>query len=322
MKNASRQDAADMEPSARARSIASELLSTAHMPEAEAQERTSRALDREHWLRLAPGLTIGAAPRPSGSTLAPAVADATERHFRSEGYCQMPPILEAPQLARLNGAIDSVVADGWPPVFAWVYDELWALAHHGDVRRLVMSQLGDSYSQIPHIWTHVVPAVAGSAGWTPHFDGPTGGRLSVWIALTDATLTNGCMHVVPRRLLPTALSTEPLDTGRVAMVDAYRALQGVRALPVTQGSLLAWSFDVLHWGGRARRGGAARRSLSFEYIAASETPRDHERPVLPLASDPPSPADRLRAIAAGVLEYRRFEPLLMRFEELARRILG
>jgi hypothetical protein len=41
---------------------------------------------------------------------------------------------------------------------------------------------------------------------------------------------------------------------------------------------------------------------------------------LPLAGDPPPLGVRLRAIAAGVLEYRKFEPLLTRFEELAQRM--
>src|SRR5207244_3331141 len=149
------------------------------------------------------------------------------------------------RLSRLNAAIDAVVAAGWPPVFAWVYDEFWSLARLPDASPLIASQLGAGYSQIPHIWVHVVPAMVGSSGWTPHFDGPIVGRASIWIALTDATLSNGCMHVVARRHLAPAFESEPLDTGRVAIADAFRALQGVRALPASAGSVLGWTFDVL-----------------------------------------------------------------------------
>ena len=60
----------------------------------------------------------------------------------------------------------------------------------------------------------------------------------------------------------------------------------------------------------------ARRSFSLEFIAAGEVPTDSELPLVPLDSLP-ALASRLRAIAAGVLEYRRFEPLVGRFEELA-----
>lgn len=309
-----------MDPSARFRAIASEMLSTARMPEPDARERARQAADREYWLRLASGLSIDAPPCAPLHALASAVADECERHFAREGYCETPPILGALELARLNGAIDALAVEGWPPVFAWVYDEFWALAQHADVRRLLTSQLGDGYSQIPHIWTHVVPAVSGSTGWMPHFDGLTNGRTSVWVALTDATLANGCMHIVPRRLLPPAFATEPLDTGRVMLADALRALQGVRALPVSSGSLLAWNFDVLHWGGACVTPERARRAISMEFMAAGETPGPGETPLLPIDGTAPPFADRLRLIAIAIEAYRKFEPGLIRYRAVAEQL--
>jgi len=207
-------------------------------------------------------------------------------------------------------------------VFAWVYDDFWALTRIPDVADLLASQIGEGYSQIPHIWTHVVPAMVGSAGWVPHFDGPAEGRASVWIALTDATLTNGCMHVVPRPHLADSFRADSLETAQVALIDALRALHRVRALPVPRGTALGWTFDVLHWGGACLDVQSARRAVSLEFIAADRAPNADESPVIPLSGDFPPLPDRLRMIATAVAGYEKFEPGLVRHRAVAKRLLS
>ena len=305
---------------ARVRAIVSELLAQAQMPDADVRERSRLAADPQYWLRLAPRMSMGSAPRAHPRTLPAATLDAVRRHFTADGYFQTPALIDSLDLARLNGAIDAVVCAGWPPVFAWVYDEFWALARLPDVSDLLASQIGCGYSQIPHIWTHVVPATVGSSGWVPHFDGPRSGRASIWIALTDATLSNGCMHLVPRRGLAEAFATEPLETGRVALADALRALHGVRALPAPRGSVLGWTFDVLHWGGACLSPEGARRAISMEFIAADHVPNADESPLLqPAGAFPPFP-DRLRMIATAVVGYEKFEPGLIRYRAIAHQL--
>jgi hypothetical protein len=305
---------------ARARAIASELLAQAQMPDAAVVERTRLAMDRQYWLELAPQMSMGSVPRVYPRSVPAPTLDALGRHFTAEGYFHTPPILDPSDLSRLNGAIDAVVRGGWPPVFAWVFDEFWALARLPDVSDLLTSQIGDGYAQIPHIWTHVVPATAGSTGWMPHFDGRGGGRASIWVALTDATLLNGCIHVVPRGRLAEAFATEPLDTGRVALADALRTLQGVRALPALEGSVLGWTFDVLHWGGACLNADRARRAISMEFIAADHAPHADESPLLSLAGAFPSFVDRIRMIATAVVGYEKFEPGLIRYRAIAERL--
>jgi len=290
------------------------------MPEADVCRRAELAGDPHYWLRLATEMAIGSSPRLPSRTVPPDALDAARRHFAAEGYFHTPVVLSPQDLARLNGAIDAVVAAGWPPVFAWVYDEFWAFARLPDVSDLLASQIGVGYSQIPHIWTHVVPAMVGSSGWTPHFDGPTSGRASIWIALTDATLLNGCMHVVSRRQLAATFESEPLETGRVALADAFRALQGVRALPAPRGSVLGWTFDVLHWGGACLSQEGARRAISMEFIAADHAPNADESPLLSLAGAFPEFLDRLRMIATAVVGYEKFEPGLIRYRAIAERL--
>lgn len=303
-----------------ARAIVSELLVEAKMPEADARHRAALAADPDYWRQLAPDMPMDGAPIAVPRAVPAETVDAARRHFAAEGYFQTPPLVGSSDLARLNHAIDAVTTAGWPPAFGWVYDGFWALARLPEVSDLLVSRLGADYSQIPHIWTHVVPAAVGSSGWSPHFDGPTDGRASIWIALTDATLVNGCMHVVSRRLLAPTFASQRLETGRVALADAYRALQGVRALPAAPGSVLGWTFDVLHWGGACLSAGSARRALSMEFIAADRAPNADESPLLALDGGFPPFADRLRMIATAVLGYEKYEPGLIRYRAVAERL--
>jgi hypothetical protein len=306
------------EPPEKFRALVSELLEQAQMPEAEVHRRAALARDPLYWLRLTDQSIEGRPIEPSRAMTTDAL-DAARRQFAADGYFQTPIVIDPPGLTRLNGAIDAVVAAGWPPVFAWVYDEFWTLARLPDVADLIASQIGAGYSQIPHIWTHVVPAIVGSSGWRPHFDGPIHGRASIWIALTDATLSNGCMHLVSRRALTPTFESESLDTGQVSLVDALRALHGVRALPAPAGSVLGWTFDVLHWGGPCLRAEGARRAISIEFIAAGqaldsgETARSTDGPF-------PSFGDRLRMIGTAVLAYEKFEPGLIRHRGVAKQL--
>lgn len=299
---------------------ASELLSHSGMTDAEVDRRTRLAGDVSYWRALVPTCSVEGAVGPMRAVLDEAASHEVQRQLAVQGYCCTPPVLDTAMLARINDALLTIVAAGWPPVFLWVYDELWSLAQLPDVRHLVASRLGPGYLQIPHIWTHVVPPVDGSSGWMPHFDGPADGRMSIWIALTDATVNNGCMHVVPRSVLPASFADGRLDTGAVPLADALRALQGVRALPAARGSVLGWGFDVLHWGGVCVNTGEARRAVSMEFVAAEQTPRPDERPLLALDAGYPDVASRLRMIAGAIATYEKFEPGLIRFRALANRL--
>jgi hypothetical protein len=303
----------------RVQAIVADLMAQAQMPERVVRARAELARDPGYWRGIESGLSIGNPPPVSPGMMSTAALDDARAHFAAEGYFQTPPLIAPSDLARLNHAIDAVVAAGWPPVFAWIYDEFWALTRLPDIAALVSSQLGAGYSQIPHIWTHVVPAIVGSAGWAPHFDGPTLGRVSTWVALTDASLSNGCMHVVARRELAPAFESESPDTGQVRLADALRALQGVRALPTPAGSALGWTFDVLHWGGPCLTAARARRALSMEFIVAGQELPPGE---MPLAVDCqfPSFEDRLRMIAIAVVSYEKFEPGLIRYRAVAQQL--
>ena len=229
------------------------------------------------------------------------------RRIRDEGYGATPVFLAPPALARLNGAIDALTAEGWPATFAWVFDEFWSAARTTAVRGLLAAALGPGVRQVPHVWVHIVPAVSGARGWGPHKDGglARGSRahLSVWIALSDATVDNGCIYVLPRSAASAALVDQDWSHGVLPIAETIRLVSGVRALPAEAGLALAWDFDLLHWSGVRTGGGPARRSLSLEFIGADVEPAADEHPLIGGGPDDPLPAfaERLACIASGIL---------------------
>jgi hypothetical protein len=311
------------------RAIAEQLADAQRLDPAAVEERAGRARSAQYWATLCPELTIGSAvARLDEIALADSASSDAARQVREHGYGALPDFLPAPVLARLNRAIDVVTAAGWPANFAWVFDDLWAAARTLAVGGLLDGTLGSGARQVPHVWVHIVPAVDGARGWGPHKDGglARGSRshLSIWMALTDAAVDNGCIYVLPRSAASAGLIDRDWSTGEIAVADAVRLMSAVRALPVSAGAALAWDFDVLHWSGTRYGGGAARRSLSLEFIARETAPCRDEHPLLACGPDDPLPdfAQRLAFIADGIMQYGKHEAGVKRFRPLAERLLS
>jgi hypothetical protein len=275
----------------------------------------ARARDGAYWSGLAPDLPLSSRA-PSGlagdEPAARKAADALGR----DGYFSSGPVLGPGALAAINRAVDAVRGAGWPPVFALVYDCLWAAVRDPFIARVAASRLGPGFRQIPHLWVHLVPALAGARGWMPHFDGLRARRLTIWIALTDATVANGCIHLVPPDALPASFRTTDFDTA-VVLRDVMAAMHATRALEAKAGAMLGWDFDVFHWGGRAAGGAPERRSISLEFIAGDEPPKADELPLLDVAGPLPPLAVRLDLIARALDNYAAREAALRRFRALA-----
>jgi hypothetical protein len=103
--------------------------------------------------------------------------------------------------------------------------------------------------------------------------------------------------------------------------DVRALLQGCRALPARLGSVVGWDFNLIHWGSTGGEGGALRVSLSVEFLGADAEPAPDERPLLDAHANLPTFEQRLLVIARAVRSYQRFEPLLIRFQELAGRLV-
>ena len=233
-------------------------------------------------------------------------------------------MLHETRLAELAALVGSVHEAGWPAVWSFVYDELWSLAWEPPLRQVAETALGRGAFLIPHLAVHYVAAEGEARGWHAHVDGRgRRNRLTTWVPLTDATLSNGCMYVVPKSTDERVQqAVENYSSRKMSMGDVQRLLQHARALPARAGSVLCWGFGLLHWGSVNEGSRVPRISVAFEWIADGEEPGEAEKPLLSLDDDPPPFEERLRLIARATRTYHGFDPALSSARALADELLA
>ena len=144
--------------------------------------------------------------------------------------------------------------------------------------------------------------------------------LNVWIPINDATLDNGCIHILPREFDPCFARPDDHAHMRAAtgapggksVCKIRFPLQCSRALPAPAGSLLAWSGNTIHWGSTCSRYAASppRKSIAMAF---------RRRDVAQLeGAGPPITQERARAmtmdgrlalIARSLLLYNQWHTL-------------
>jgi len=289
------------------RSVFEELLDESRLADDEVARRFEEAIEPGYWDSLR---------KPTGDARVTTVeVDAIGLELAQQGWFMRERVLDP---LPLRQAVNAVRAAGWPPVFAFVYEELWTFLRAPLFRALGRAFLGAEPAQAAYFWAHVVPAAAEGRGWAPHADGDDPAappRLNLWIPLTDATLDNGCIYVVPRDRIPpdwvrTFNSRAAFDRDAVLTL-----LQSSRAVPAPAGSLLGWDFRTIHWGSvRHASAGEPRMSIAVELIAADS---DEETIAL---GEPPDFRRRIALIAGAMRVYGRWEPRLVRFAALRDRL--
>eukprot|EP00668_Euglena_longa_P004029 GGOE01004725.1.p1 GENE.GGOE01004725.1~~GGOE01004725.1.p1 ORF type:complete len:298 (-),score=50.44 GGOE01004725.1:229-1122(-) len=157
--------------------------------------------------------------------------------------------------------------------------------------------------------------------------------LSVWVPVTDATLNNGCMYVLPRefdalfaapeayshlrpamRRLADSSGPSSFTVGTVAGCDTVAAtelrfdLSGARALPVPAGTVCCWHGNLIHWGTRCALDASVPRvslACTLRRRDASRTHLDRDLPGVPLSKlRQLSLGDRLRMIGSTLLVFK------------------
>jgi len=303
-----------------------ELLNDLRLSAAETKVRYEQAVSASYWRELVP--TLGC----SGTHLecealfsvdAAAIRETAGR-FAEEGYFKLSPLIAPALVERMRAAVAAVQDAGWPPVFAWIFDEFWSVTRARPFADLLTTILGAGYHQTPSIWTHVVPGQRGAAGWTPHVDHRGAGtRVTVWIPLSDATVDSGCMCVLPRHLVPPKLVGRWYDTPTLTMKEAIALIHAGRPLPATAGSVLGWNAELLHWGAAREHAGDPRISYSMEFAAPGRSDPDEDDGEAPIAAANgtlPSFEIRLRAIARGIVIYRESDLRGSRYLPVAHQI--
>ena len=269
------------------------------------------AFDPAYWLHLLEGIEgdDGQIGRSADDDLD---FDLACDDFGRHRSCALPAALSRPAVDRARRIVERVVAHGWHPTFAFVAsDALWTLiGADAPTRRIAEALLDGPVALRSNLAVHLVPPTPGAQGWPPHHDGyGAAGHLTTWIALSDATLRNGCMYVV-RSSDRIRASTASFVEGTLRAAEVQHLLQAARALPAVAGTVLAWDFDVLHWGSVSEGSSdGARMSVAYEWVAAS-TPSLHGVGTVDLGDDgvtPPPLLDRLDMVCRSIVKYGRFD---------------
>lgn len=244
--------------------------------------------------------------QPAGSVTREPSEDG--RALAREGWLSASRVLSDVETNAIASAIDALSRETLPPLFVYAYPAVWAIGAR--IAEAISRVLSARYDFIEDAWAFRVPVGPAHAGWPPHRgsyelarDRSAPDSLNVWIAISDATVDNSCMHVVP-------LDRDPAYPNDLRS-HAAAATEGV-ALPVAAGTALVWNANVLHWGGPStERAKEPRTSITF-------TLRRHDdaRTSAKIGSH----AERLDVIADQILTYgeleRTLSPRIRRWAEL------
>ena len=296
------------------------LLAQSVIPENEVKNLFQKAVDCDYWRTLCPELGVMIQQdlkHLQGAPLSSEQAAWACAHLERHGYFQIPEIIAPAVVARMYKCVEILRSSGWPPVFSFVYDEFWAIPRTPSLVNFLSRKLGTGYVQANGVWTYRVDPQVRASGWSPHVDSKNDEeRITLWIPLTDATIGNGCMYVIPQDRVPPALPACYLDWTAVSRDDLGILLRNVTPLPASAGSVLGWNNSLIHWGGRALESATFPRiSIGVEFMSKRAKPRSWETPVFDLQL--PDFATRLRAIGQSILYYEEFETAMRKYCGLA-----
>lgn len=223
----------------------------------------------EYWQNLCPDLTVSVneVRLPIHET---AIQDVTENLIK-EGYFHVPFDSWDLPLDKMADCITKLKQNNIEPAWCFIYDEFWILTTR--VHSYIESVLGKNYYKLPDVWAwHVDPAKE-ERGWKVHRDRGPGAlfddglpkSLTIWIPLTDTTVENGCMHVLPQSKDPNYRND---DEPYYADWEEHFYTDDKIAMEAKAGDLLGWNQQLLHWGGAPTNTKASPRiSVSVEFVA-------------------------------------------------------
>jgi hypothetical protein len=284
----------------------------------------NNAIDPDYWRRLNPELSIDGVGERSGGldidVLEPKEIEKQIEKLRSEGYFQTNPVLSSPTIEKMRVCVERLRRERWPATFSFVYDEFWDVASVSSLTEIATEFLGAEYKQNSAIWTYYVLPRKGARGWPPHYDsGDPTSRLTVWIPLSDATLDNGCMYLIPQDRVSSARLNDFWSRNYVTKEELALLLWSTKALPAPAGSLLGWNQKILHWGSIASDSAHPRISLAVEFVSARAEVRPDEFPLFDLPCRR-SFSQRIQLICNAILKYHGFEPEQLTYKGLAERL--
>lgn len=239
---------------------------------------TDDRTDADYWRALNPDYPVSDDPWPKDAADFEYTARGDEAdHICKYGFTRLDNVVPVDRLKRLTGLIMRLKFSGHTATDALLYDEVYSI--FGGLGQALATILGPEILFLPDEFDcHFVSPGDEERGARPHRDSlVTDGPLftddglptvvNIWLALTDATADNGCIHAIPA-LRDHAFSDPSRDGEKRSF-----GFQDVQALPIPAGSMLCWSPRLIHWGGRSSlRAKTPRISIACYYQNASIPP--------------------------------------------------
>jgi hypothetical protein len=308
-----------------------ELLSRARLSDKELRSRNELAINPAYWRQLCPKVPIDSSSEAVAETrqVDRLVVENCANQLSSRGYFKTDPLISELTIRSMRECVEAVRKAGWPPLFAFVYDPFWAVTRIPFMAEFLSTVLGAEFNIImSRSWCYYIPPSRGAGGWTPHADDYSrpAHRLTTWIPLTDATLDNGCMYVVPKDF---AYGGHPPKRERLRSLTVtseycLELLHSCRAIPASAGSILGWDPQTIHWGSKCHDPSQPRISIGCEFVSKGVVPRPHERRELFPGQPPgllPTFAQRVRHIALSIRIHHRRDLVAGKFVELAEELI-
>lgn len=229
----------------------------------------------DYWKALNPEMGISdypfLAPVDTQVQLPAAEVERCVQQMREEGHFRLESVLSRERMARMAKVVDKVVAAGYPPAFAYVYDDFWQVFR--DLSPFFTALYGEGYRVVTNLWAWHIPPSDAYHGFKPHRDMTATNTLrsdglpifgTVWIPLTDVTTQHACMYLLPTNQDPNV----PGNAGSYSVPQ--ESVQAIRALPAEAGSIMGWNTYALHWGSKSSKWAKGPRISIATYIKRAE----------------------------------------------------
>lgn len=245
-------------------------------------------------------------------------------------------------MAAIAQTMRTLVENGWPPVFIFLYDQPWRMMLR--LFDLMGPLLGDDEAMLEAsmaAWSLEKPArverssssgskeKVGANFGVPHRDitfnnchDPHDGSphiLSLWVPLVDVSLNNGCMFVIPRDCDP-QFDRDTVKADQDPFAHRFPYAHVTPLAPAPAGTVNVWHPNLIHWGGACSSEASlpARQSIAMAFRVRDATRPSTEAEIRRYGRAPfsrrellqggPDYKARLRMICKSLVMYNVWYP--------------
>lgn len=230
--------------------------------------------------------------QPAGGSVRTDLTSEEIDHYREAGFVHLPQFLASTEVEHWRSTIDAAVAqrrgkplDGKPAghregAYPNVFLQMMLLSHTSEAVRDLMHDerlgriaadlAGIDAIRIWHDQALIKEPLANPTSFhrdVPFWSFDSFEAISIWVALDDATLTNGCLYIMPGSQTLTDFRAGPIGENVGEIVATYPALEGIApvAVPARAGDAIFIDGMVVH-GASANMTLGYRRAMTCAYM--------------------------------------------------------